>query len=49
MILSIDLPDDIEAAVQMRIAASGQEIGEFVLDAVREKLARPRSFDEIRG
>jgi hypothetical protein len=43
----IDLPPDLEKAVQQQAARTGQDVSTFLLQAVEEKIARTRTFDEI--
>ncbi len=47
MSLTIDLPPELEKVVRQHAAASGQDVGVFVLHAVREKIAKARTFDEV--
>ena len=47
MTVTLDFPPDLETALRERAAQSGQDVGGFVLQAVREKIARVRSFEEI--
>ena len=47
MSLTIDLPPELERVVRQHAAASGQDVGVFVLHAVREKIAKARTFDEV--
>jgi hypothetical protein len=47
MTLTIDLPPDLENTVRQQAAKNGQDVGAFVLQAVNEKLAKARTFDEI--
>jgi hypothetical protein len=47
MSVTIDLPPDLEKSVRQQAAQSGQEVSAFVLQAVREKLARARPFGEV--
>ncbi len=46
MTLTIHLPPEVEEALRLRAAQSGQELGEFVVQAVREKIARASTFQE---
>jgi hypothetical protein len=47
MTMTIDLPPDLEKAVRQEAMRSGKDLGTFVLQAVQEKMARSRSFDEV--
>ena len=47
MTLTIDFPPDLEKTVRAQAAKNGQDVGAFVLQAVNEKLAKARTFDEI--
>lgn len=47
MSLTIELPPELEKVVRQHAAASGQDVGVFVLHAVREKIAKARTFDEV--
>jgi hypothetical protein len=47
MTLTIDLPPDLEKTVRVEAAKNGQEVNVYVLQAVREKIAKARSFDEV--
>jgi regulator of protease activity HflC (stomatin/prohibitin superfamily) len=47
MTLTIDLPPDLEKTVRQQAAKNGQDVDAFVLQAVNEKLAKARTFDEI--
>jgi predicted transcriptional regulator len=47
MTLTIDLPAELEKALRQQAADTGQDVRAFVLQAVREKIARARPFDEI--
>ncbi len=47
MVLNIDLPVEIEATVRLQAAQSGQDVGAFVVQAVREKIGRARTFQEV--
>lgn len=47
MTLTINLPPDLEKTVRQQAAKNGQDVGAFVLQAVNEKLAKARTFDEI--
>lgn len=47
MTLTIDLPADLEKSLRQHAARSGQEVSAFVLQAVQEKIAKARTFDEV--
>lgn len=47
MTVTIDFPPEVETAVRQHAARSGQDVPAFVLQAVQEKIAKARSFDEI--
>ncbi len=47
MTLMIDLPPDLEKALRQFAARSGQDMSAFVLQAVREKIAKARTFEEV--
>ena len=47
MTLSIDLPVDLEKSVRQQAARRGQDVTTFVLQAVEEKVAKARTFEEI--
>jgi predicted transcriptional regulator len=47
MALTIDLPPDLEKTVRQQAAKKGQDVSAFVVQAVNEKLAKMRSFDEV--
>ncbi len=47
MTLTIDLPPEMERTLQQHAAQSGQDVGDYVLQALKEKIARVRTFDEI--
>ena len=47
MSLTIDLPPELEKAVRQHAAASGQDVNVFVTHAVREKIAKARTFYEV--
>jgi len=49
MTVTLDLPPDLETALREHAAQSGQDVSGFVLQAVREKMARVRTFEEICG
>ncbi len=47
MVLNIDLPAEVEAAVRLQAAQNGQDMGAFVVQAVREKIGRGATFQEV--
>ncbi|MBI1832273.1 MAG: hypothetical protein HYR84_12590 [Planctomycetes bacterium] len=47
MTVTINLPPDVEETVRQQAAKNGQAVDAFVLQAVNEKLAKARTFDEI--
>ena len=47
MTLTIDLPPELEKTVLQHAARSGQDVNGFVLQALKEKIARARTFDEV--
>ena len=47
MTLIIDLPPDLEKTVRQHAAQSGQDVTAFVLQAVHEKIAKARTFEEV--
>ncbi len=47
MTLTIDLPPELEKTVRQHAARSGQDVTAFVLQALEEKIARARTFDEV--
>jgi hypothetical protein len=47
MSVTIDLPPDLEKTLRQHAARSGQDLGAFILQAVQEKIAKARTFDEI--
>jgi predicted transcriptional regulator len=47
MTLTIDLPRELEEALRQHAARSGQDLSAFVLQAVREKIAKARTFEEV--
>ena len=47
MSVTIDLPPELEKTVRQHAARSGQDVSAFVLQAVQEKIAKARTFDEI--
>jgi hypothetical protein len=47
MTMTIDLPAELERALRQHTARSGQDVSSFILQAVQEKIARARTFDEV--
>lgn len=47
MTVTIHLPPDLEKTVQQIATNTGQDVNAFILQAVREKIARTRTFDEV--
>lgn len=47
MSVTIELPPDIEATFRERLARVPQNVTAFVVEAVREKLSRSQTLDEI--
>jgi predicted transcriptional regulator len=47
MTMTIDLPAELEKTLRQHAARSGQDVSAFVLQAVQEKIARARTFDEV--
>jgi hypothetical protein len=47
MSVTIDLPPELEQTVRQHAARSGQDLSAFVVQAVQEKIAKTRTFDEI--
>jgi hypothetical protein len=47
MTLTIVLPAELEKTLRQKAAQDGQDVADFVRQAVEEKIARGRSFDEI--
>jgi len=47
MTLTIDLPPELEETLRLQAAQSGQDLGTFVVEAVREKIARASPFQEV--
>jgi hypothetical protein len=45
--VTIDLPPELEKALRQQAARNGQDVSAFVLQAVQEKIAKARTFDEI--
>jgi hypothetical protein len=47
MSVTIDFPPEMEMAVREHAARSGQDMTAFVVQAVQEKIAKARGFDEV--
>jgi hypothetical protein len=47
MTLTIELPAELEKSVRQQAAKKGLDVDAYVLQAVNEKLAKARTFDEI--
>ena len=47
MTVTIDLPAEVERDVRQQAAKNGQDVGAFILQAVKERIAKTRSFDEV--
>jgi hypothetical protein len=47
MTVTIDLPPELEQVLRQQAARKNQDVTTFVLQAVQEKIARGRTFDEI--
>jgi predicted transcriptional regulator len=47
MTLTINLPPDLADALREHAARSGKDVSGFVLEAVQEKLAKAKTFEEI--
>jgi hypothetical protein len=47
MTVTINLPLELEKTLRQQAAKSGQDVDTFVLQALKEKIARARTFDEI--
>ena len=47
MVLNIELPPEIEDSLRLQAAQNGQDVGAFVAQAVREKIRRGRTFEEV--
>lgn len=47
MTLTIELPPELETTLRQQAARSGQDVQAFVLQAVQEKIAKARTFEEI--
>lgn len=47
MTLTIDLPPELDEALRQHAARSDQDVSAFIVQAVREKIAKAHTFDEI--
>ena len=47
MTLTIDLPPELEQALRLQATRSGEDLSVFVVHAIKEKIARARTFDEV--
>ena len=47
MSVTIEFPPDIEATLRERLARASQNVSAFVVEAVREKLSRSQTLEEI--
>jgi hypothetical protein len=47
MTLTIELPPELEKHLRQQAAKNGVDVTMFVLQAVNEKLAKARTFDEV--
>jgi predicted transcriptional regulator len=47
MTVTIDLPPELEEALRQQAVQTGQDVQVFVLQAVKEKIARALTFDEV--
>ena len=47
MTLTIELPPEVEQALRLQAGRSGQDVHAFVLQAIREKIAKAGTFQEI--
>jgi predicted transcriptional regulator len=47
MTVTIHFPPELEESLRQYAARSGQDVSRFVLQAVEEKIAKARTFDEI--
>lgn len=47
MSVTIEFPPDIEATLRERLARGPQNFTTFIVEAVREKLSRSKTLDEI--
>jgi hypothetical protein len=47
MTVTIDLPPELLDLLRQQAARAGQDVSAFVVQAVQERIARARSFDEV--
>jgi predicted transcriptional regulator len=47
MTLTIELPSELEQALRSQAAHTGQDLSELVVEAVRDQVARSRTFREV--
>lgn len=47
MTVTIELPPELEKSLRDQAARSGQEVSAFVLQAVKDKIAKARTLEEI--
>jgi hypothetical protein len=47
MTLNIELPPEVESALRLQAAQNGQDMGAFVVQAVREKIGRAATFQAV--
>lgn len=47
MTVTINLPPDLEKTLRQQAARRGLEVSASVLDAVKEKIAKTRTLDEV--
>ncbi len=47
MTVTFDFPPELEKTLRDRAAQRGQEVSAFVAEAVKEKIAKAATFDEI--
>ena len=47
MSVTIELPPDLEETIRRRVGRASQNLSTFVLEAVREKIARGQTLDEV--
>jgi hypothetical protein len=47
MTVTIDISPELEKALREHVARGGQDVNKFVLQAVEEKIAKARVFDEV--
>jgi hypothetical protein len=47
MVLNIHFPAEVETTLRLQAAQSGQDLEAFVVQAVREKIGRASTFQEV--